>query len=510
MTRPREMPAPAQPEIPISEPDQAGPARSTWPPLLAAALAGFSLPVYFFYAFVIPQTPGRLARASAALIAELPIWRAIISLPLPIPQDSNVVAVLLVLFAVAAFAAYGAALYLTWNHRGNAALSLVVLIAAFAFFLISFWSLPNSNTDIYNYMMRGRTMAVYHDNPYYVAADYPGDPIYPYASHNYTGEPGDRPPAWTLINVFLAWIAGDSPVTNLFVYRFALSGFNVANVVLIAMILRRLKSRRVLASIVLYAWNPIVVLFGSNKTDTVMVFFLLAAILLLVMERKNMAVVFMGLSVLVKLITLPFVALYLLRHLRLKQWRQLAADSALLGLTALALYLPFLEDPRMLLGLVDLLGLGGAGAGGSAFVGAALKGLFVLAFLAVGLRASGGKQQLLWQGAVVLLVFSILLTRISLSWYLLTLIALVGVVLEWRLAVMTVVLSFSSFLVNTWQSTFGGGFSAPAIPDVPRFVIYVGLAAVVAGAIWWRDSLREAISEGQVHRFLNQAAQLEK
>ena len=471
--------------------------------LLYAFLAALLLPVYAFYAFIIPQTPGRLVRTAAALIPELPLWSAVASSPLPVPQTSYGVAILLIAFAVLGFAAYGAAVYLSWNRQGNAYLSAIVMAAASIFFLVSIGSLPNTNTDIYNYMMRGRTAAVYHSNPYYVTADeFPGDPIYPYASQNYTNTPGERPPAWVIINTFLAWIAGDHPVTNLLVYRIALSAFNVANLLLIVMILRRLNPRHVLAGVVLYSWNPIVVLFGSSKSDTVMVFFLLLAILLLLLERKKIAVVLMGLSVLVKLITIPFVAVYLLRALQLKQWRHFAVNTILLALTTLVLYLPFLEDPYLMLRLIDLLGVGGASAPGPAIVGTLLKAVFVAAIAFVGLRPAADNRQLLWQGAVVMLLFSIFLTRVSLSWYLLTLISLVSLVFDWRLAAMTVSLSFLSFLFNTWESTFGGGFAAPALFDVPRFVVYVGLAVVVAGAISWREFRRQAAKQdfpGRAH-----------
>ena len=463
--------------------------KSEWRLLfLYGFLACLLLPVYFFYAFVVPQTPGRLARASSSLIPELSVWSAVVSLPLPLLDNSYLIAALLIIFAVVGFAAYGAAVYFSWNHQEHSYLLATIVAAAFIFFLISTWSLPNTSTDIYNYMLRGRTVAVYNSNPYYVAADeFPEDPIYPYASQNYTNTPGERPPAWLLINIFLAWIAGDHPVTNLLVYRFALLGFSTANLILIVMILRRLNARHVLAGAVLYSWNPIVILFGNSKTDSVMVFFLLLAILLLVVERKKIAVVLMGLSVLVKLITIPFVAVYLLRSLRQKQWRQFAVDTALLGVTTLILYLPFLEDPRLILRLFDLLGVGGVSAPGPALVGTLFKALFVLAIAYVGLRPDGGNQKLLWQGAVVMLLFSVFLTRVSLSWYLLTLIGLVSLVFDWRLAVMTVSLSFLSFLYNTWQSTFGGGFDAPDLFDIPRFLVYVGLAAVVAAVIWGRS-----------------------
>jgi len=228
-------------------------------PFALSCLAGILLITLLFYGFVIPQTPGRMAKPAASLIPQLPLWGWIVSLPLPIPHSGESLALSLVAFTGAAFAVYALAVFFSWNRPARAGTLSIVVVAALLFFLVAAWALPNVNTDIFNYILRGRIGAVYHQNMYYVPADqFPMDPIYPYADHRYTDTGTGKLPAWELIDVFLAWLANDAPITNLFVYRFAFLLFNMANVALIAAILHKLNPRYLLAGIISYAANQIV------------------------------------------------------------------------------------------------------------------------------------------------------------------------------------------------------------------------------------------------------------
>ena len=53
------------------------------------------------------------------------------------------------------------------------------------------------------------------------------------------------------------------------------TGVLLVGIALVAMILRELSPQHLLAGTILFGWNPIVSNFGTGKTDTVMVFFLL-------------------------------------------------------------------------------------------------------------------------------------------------------------------------------------------------------------------------------------------
>ncbi|MDQ2998298.1 MAG: hypothetical protein M3R61_14770, partial [Chloroflexota bacterium] len=255
--------------------------RLTWPTLLLVCLAGILLVDSVYAAFVLPQAPGRMAEPSAELIAWLPLWSFVVALPLPIPRQGHTLAIVLLVTCLVKFAAYACAIFLAWNLPFSRRRLVVVVGAALLFFLVAVAALPNVNRDIYNYIVSGRVAAVHGVNPYAIAPDrFPDDALYRYASARYTGYPGDnKMPVWALLNIALARLAGDNPVANLLLYRILFLLFNIANLALIARILRTVHPQRQLAGLVMYAWNPIVVAYGQSKVDTIMVFFLLLAVL---------------------------------------------------------------------------------------------------------------------------------------------------------------------------------------------------------------------------------------
>lgn len=441
-------------------------------PRVLLALAGLLFISFCFFGFVIPQTPGRMVRASASLFKDFPIWSFISSMPLSTRTSPDSVAILVIFFSVLAFSAYGLAVFLVWKYQANSKAKGIVLGSSLTFFFLSVWFLPNFNTDIYNYIMRGRVAAVHHDNPYYTPVDeFSHDPIYPYASSKYTDEPGGKLPAWMYINIFLAKIAGDDVVTNVLLYRIAFFIFNLANVALIALILKKLNSRYLFSGILMYAWNPIVALMGQSKTDTVMLFYLLLAIWLLVTERHKLAVVSMSLSVFVKLFTLPLVGVYMLREIRLKRWRPLVISFLLFGLTMVLVFLPFWQGWELLTHHINALDEGGASAP------PAFKMILIVVFgilvLWVGLSQNGSNEKLLHGWAIVMLFFSLFLTKLGLAWYLIVLVGIVSLNHNWTTILVTIALAFSSFLFNVWYTTFTGDFKVHELFKVHSFIVYI-------------------------------------
>jgi hypothetical protein len=275
-------------------------------PILYIGLALVLFLATFFYSFIIPLTPGRLTRPSVALFSELPLWSIIVSLPFPVPQNSWSVAGALIFVTAIAFATYGLAIFVSWNRQAGRRTRAFIFLTSYVFFFLSAFSLPNTSTDIFNYIVNGRIAAVHNSNPYYVTADtFPDDPVYPYASKNYTGLAADKLPAWVLTNVALASLTGDHVTTNLLIYRLALMLFNMANLMLIAIIAYRLNPLFVSTALVIYGWNPIVIVHAQSKSDTLMALLLLLAVLFFVRGHRLIAVGALGLSVMVKLITLP-------------------------------------------------------------------------------------------------------------------------------------------------------------------------------------------------------------
>jgi Glycosyltransferase family 87 len=462
------------------------------------------LGAFCFYAFVLPQTPARLERASVALFDDFALWSWLDGLPLPVPRGEWGVAAALIVSSLAAFALYGLALYATWGRRAGRRVLALVLGAAVVFALVSVLALPNINTDIYNYIVTGRVAAVHEANPYEVAPDrFPSDPVYPYAGHRFTAHPDVKLPAWMLLSVPLAWVAGDDPVTNLLVYRFAFFAFSVACLFLLVAIMSRLDSRYALTAAVAWGWNPIVALLATSKVDTVMVFFLLLAILFLVASRARSAAVSLMLSALVKLITLPFAATYWLGEVAKRRWRRLVTATALMAATVVAVYLPFTRStdlPLEHLGLIERRGSGDPVDGEPSAEGPARLLLAIgygFLILWVGLTQADTTRRLLRGWAVLAIYFALFLAPLGLSWYLLVPIAIAGLAIDWRLLLVTGLVSFSSFLVYTWDSMSTEEFPLPDIFAISRGTVYLGAVAVgVLGvlALLVRRSNRRAVT----------------
>jgi hypothetical protein len=462
---------------------------------LAAVLGALALllfATFCFYAFVVPQTPVRMARTSASLIGDLWFWSWLDSWGLPVPRGQWTIATTLLVSSLIAFAVYGAAVYTTWTRRAGRRLLFFAAGVAVLFSLVSGFAFPNVNTDIYNYIVTGRVAAVHDANPYTVAPDrFPSDPIYPYAEHRYTAHPDVKLPTWMLVNIPLARVAGDDPVVNLLLYRFVFLAFGLANLALVAGIVNKLDARFTLAAVVAWGWNPIVALFGTSKVDTVMVTFLLLAVLLFLLARARFGVVSLVLSAFVKLITLPFVATCWLGDLARRRWRRLAVTTGLMCLTVLVLYLPYGTSADLLLDHLGLIGRrdsenpvdGGGGSGPSA-ARLLLAAGFGFLVLWVGLTQSDTLRKLLRGWGLLAVYFALFLVPLGLSWYLMAPIAIAALALDWRLLVLTCLLSFSSFLVNAWDSTSSSAFPLPDVAVSRGFVylapVGLGLLAVVA------------------------------
>lgn len=462
---------------------------------LALLLAGLGCALLLgtlFAAFVLPQSPGRTGQPSVDLFPALPLWSLAVALPLDVPRDGATLARALLATSVTQFAAYGMAIYLAWRRPAGRLSLSVAVAAALVCYLVAACALPNVNRDIFNYILSGRVAAAHGQNPHYVPPSmFPDDPLYRYASSQYTGFPGDNKlPAWTLLNVGLARIAGGDPVTSLLLYRATFLLFNVANVVLIVRTLRVVQPRRELAGALLYAWNPIVIGYAQSKVDTVMVFFLLLAAYWLARGRRGPAIVALAISALVKLITLPLAAVYWLHQLRARDWRGLAATTLLLGATSAALYAPFWQGPDLLWMHVGLLG-GGKSLGPQLFQLAA-RGAFVAAVLWAAWRQDGRIAGLFSGWALVMLVFALFLTRLGFSWYLMTLIALAALAAERYLTPITIAVSFASFLLNAWDAASSATFRLPKPLALPRASLYLAFVSVVVLAAVAFEMLRRA------------------
>ncbi|HZG68708.1 MAG TPA: hypothetical protein VEZ12_18325, partial [Herpetosiphonaceae bacterium] len=81
--------------------------------------------------------------------------------------------------------------------------------------------------------------------------------------------------------------------------------------------------------------------------------------------------------------------------------------------------------------------------------------------------------------AVVTLLVSFYLATLGLSWYLMTLIAIVSLAVDWRLVLPTIGLSFAAFFKNTWESADTGAFQLPELVASPWSLVYLALLGLV-------------------------------
>jgi hypothetical protein len=468
-------------EVPVAWSRRVEPRRRL---LITALLGGVLVLDALYYAFCLAQTAPRVSRPGAALVPDFWLWSFMRDAPLPIPGSPAGVAVAVVVSTVVGFATYGVIVWLHWDRPGRRAAWLVGGIAATTF-AISAVAMPTTNSDVYDYILFGRVAAVHGEDPHVTFPDeFADDPIYPYSSHQYTGRPDNKLPAWTLLTVGLARFGGDSPVTNVLLYRSALAALNLGSLALVALIVRRVRPQSVVAALAIFGLNPIVALLGPSKTDSLMAFFLLGTAALLVLGRRRWAVVSLAVSMFVKLITVPLAAVFWLRELRLRRYAALATDAVIVAVTVALLYAPFSRGLDLLTDHLSLLGGGGDTISGP--LRSVSIAAFVLVLAAVGLTRDESHLSLFRGWAVVALGFGVLLSRPTLSWYLIVPVAAVAIACEWRTAAALVPVTAGSFLMSTWQLLDARRYDLPARPAVIALAVF----AVLGGAILLAYRLR--------------------
>ncbi len=433
--------------------------------------------------FVIPLSAGRMEKPSADLISRLAHWRFLLEHRPDFLGEGMPVAILIILAGGLGFAACALAIRLTWNASGRRDLWAVVICVALLSSFLNIWSLPNLNTNIYNYILRGRVAAAHGENPYAVPAGaFPEDPFRPYANPKYIERAGGKLPAWMVINIALARLGGDDVARTLLVYRAGLFLISGANIALIAFIGRRLIRRRALSGLALWAWNPIVIMNGQSRTDPAMVFWLLLGIALLVWGRRRLAVIPMTLSVFVKILTLPLLATAALAEMRSRRWRELGIALLIVIATTVGIWLPFVSgvDLNLLQKYYMVADEAGKGGGGGV-VNLILRFGFAALILGVGLTRRGDDLGLLRGWALVQLYFSIFFAKFASADYLMTLMAIVAVTMDWRVLMVSFVLGGASFMFDEWYRVGSSAFRLPdLLPGTATLVFAVSLVLAAA------------------------------
>jgi len=230
--------------------------------------------------------------------------------------DTGMVRFLILLAAV--FVPYLLGLAMAQRALGRLGLGVALAVAVMsgATMLAAF---PAGALDIFHNIMDGRLVWLYHLNPVVVAPSaVSNDPLFPYL-HYWWNTTTAYGPLWFLVTLPAYLVAGDGLIRNIVAYKALPFVFELASLVFIVLIVRRIDPRRVTAAVVCFGWNPLVIweIAGNGHNDVVMMAFALAAVFLLLTARWPFAFPVLACSVLVKFVSivlLPIFILWILLH----------------------------------------------------------------------------------------------------------------------------------------------------------------------------------------------------
>ena len=315
----------------------AGSNRRGWLLLLAAVLSGG------LYA-ILPSIAGGLNSAEPSFVNHL--WPGAAPakyLPIEELRENNHASNNSLGFLATMAALFGIYFGMLRLLRGEQSPWTVrVVFAAGTGFLLTLALAPILlSSDVYFYALYGRILSVYGASPYADGMAYAeSDPFGILLKGLYL--PSWYGPLWTLICAGLTRITGDNVGLTVLAFRLlaVLSALGIA--VLIWWTLRRLDPKRATQGLVLFLWNPLMILETglSAHNDVVMLSFVLVGVVLHLKGRKSLAVVALTLSALVKFLTGMLLPLYIWLVLReCRTWgergRFLIRSSVAAGLVSL-------------------------------------------------------------------------------------------------------------------------------------------------------------------------------
>ncbi len=288
-------------------------------------------------------------------LESLPLFRTLWAYPVLV-LEWNVFAVLAIFNILVMWGVYLGAVAIGRGCRcATIRRQMVLVVAAFALLYNATLMLampPVLSADIYHYALFGRMVTFYSLNPYVVPGDaISGDPLWPFVFwRNVTTHYG---PVWTLISAGAAALGGQSVLLTVLWFKGVATLFNLANGVLVFLLARRLTGGDGLVPLLLYAWNPLILVetAGSGHNDAAMMTFALLGLLLAMHGRTLVGLAVLLLSVMVKYLTAVLLLFFVIRCLAKEgTCRRAATLAARMGAVAVllvgVLYLPFWAGPE--------------------------------------------------------------------------------------------------------------------------------------------------------------------
>ena len=247
---------------------------------------------------------------------------------------------------VAAFALYGVALAAAWRTSGR--LPRVVLFGFPVLFALALLAMyPPTAVDLFHYHADARTLWVHGSNPLTVP---PSENPYPIGM-SWANQASPYGPLWSLLTGFAVAPAGKNMLAGVLGLKVIAAASYLASAWFVYRIVARARPGQEALAVVLFAWNPFVVLrvVGNGHNDLVMMALALAAIERAQVRNWWLAFLALACSVLVKyasVLIAPSLLLFAWQHAGATPGRRLRALTgplSLAGLTSIAIFVPFWE-----------------------------------------------------------------------------------------------------------------------------------------------------------------------
>ena len=198
----------------------------------------------------------------------------------------------------------------------------MVLVAGIGSALILLWSYPLFSQDVFDYLFHTHEWVRYGASPFtHVPSQFSFDSLYRHVS--WTEAPSPYGPIWILLTAPLSWLAGDSLLLNLLLFKGLTVLCYAGSAVLLYLTLARVLPRYRLAGTLAFAWNPLVLMEfgGSGHNDIVMIFFAMLALWLVANGRFALSLAAITASVLIKVVTIFVLPLFILLYFeRIVAW----------------------------------------------------------------------------------------------------------------------------------------------------------------------------------------------
>jgi hypothetical protein len=249
-------------------------------------------------------------------------------------------------FVAAVFLLYAVALAACWRDQTRGTMPLVIVFGFPVLFALALLALyPPTAMDVFHYHAMGRIAWVHDANPLVTPVkEFP----YPIGM-SWADAASVYGPVWSLIVWPASKLPGDHYIAGLLAFKATAAVSYLGCTWLIWLIVRRTRPGDELLAVVLFAWNPFVLMrvVGNGHNDLWMMLFALLALERAERRSWTGSVVSLSLSVLVKYTTAllgPLLLLYIWTHAAGDRWeRGLVIARALLiaYVVAVLAYAPF-------------------------------------------------------------------------------------------------------------------------------------------------------------------------